>query len=61
MRRKKMVEKDEDIVWLLRSWSIPRLHSGGERIPALLMKDAADEIERLRAKIESLRLQIGRD
>jgi hypothetical protein len=56
-----MVDKDEDIVWLLRSWSLPRLHSGGERIPALLMKDAADEIERLRAKIESLRLQIGRD
>jgi hypothetical protein len=56
-----MVDTDEDIVWLLRSWSLPRLHSGGERIPALLMKDAADEIERLRAKVESLRVQIGHD
>ena len=46
-----MVEKDEeDIVWLLQSWSSPRLNSGGERIPAMLMKEAADEIERLRAK-----------
>jgi hypothetical protein len=54
-----MIEKDEDIVWLLRSWSLPRLHSGGERIPALLMKNAADEIERLRAKVESLRVQLG--
>ena len=38
-----MVEKDEDIVWQLRSWSFPRLNSGGERIPAMLMKEAADE------------------
>jgi hypothetical protein len=38
-----MVEKDEDIVWLPQSWSFPRLNSGGERIPAMLMKEAADE------------------
>ena len=56
-----MVEKDEDIVWLLRSWSLPRLHSGGERIPASLMKEAADEIERLRAMVGSLRVRLGSD
>ena len=57
----KMAERDEDLVWQLRSWSYPRLHSGGERIPALLMKEAADEIERLRAKVERLRVQTGHD
>ena len=56
-----MVEKDEDIVWLLRSWSFPRLNSGGERIPAMLMKEAADEIERLRANVASLRVRLGSD
>ena len=56
-----MAEKGEDIVWLLQSWSFTRLNSGGERIPAMLMKEAADEIERLRAKVASLRVRLGSD
>jgi hypothetical protein len=55
-----MVENDKDIVWELRSWSFPRLNSGGERIPALLMKEAADEIERLRAELEELEASVSR-